>query len=99
MFKCSKKFFGTAGEVNPAIGAEYRTASFQFGDVVEKRPLAAVAFKSDLSGRCDSDSSHYFPVSVGRQRQETGFEFLYRGGHSGIIQTVRQSPESTVFWK
>ena len=99
MFKCSKKLFGTAGEVNPAIGAEYRAASFQFGDVVEERPLAAVAFKSDLSGRCDSDSSHYFPVSVGRQRQKTGFKCLFRGAHSGIIQTVRQSPEGTVFGK
>ena len=97
MFKCSKKLFGTAGEVNPAIGAEYRAASFQFGDVVEKRPLAAVAFKRNLSGRLGSDSSHFSPVSVVWQGQETGFKFLFRGKHSGIIQTMRQSPEGTVF--
>ena len=92
MFKCSKKLFGTAGEVNPAIGAEYRAASFQFGYVVEKRPLAAVAFKRNLSGRLGSDSSHYFPVTVGQQGQETVSKCLFRDGHSGTIQTVKQSP-------
>jgi len=36
MFKCSKKLFRAAGEVNPAIVAEYRAASFQLGYVLIK---------------------------------------------------------------
>ena len=36
MFKCSKKLFRAAGEVNPAIVAEYRAASFQLGYVLKK---------------------------------------------------------------
>jgi hypothetical protein len=36
IFKCSKKLFRAAGEVNPAIGAEYRAASVQLGYVVKK---------------------------------------------------------------
>jgi len=79
MFKCGKKLFGAAGEVNPAIGAEYRSASFQFGYVVEKRPLAVVIFKRNVSGRYGRERSHYFLVTVGRQRQETVFKSLFMG--------------------
>lgn len=58
MLKSAKKLFGTAGEVNPAIGAEYSGTSFQFCYVVKKRSLAEVTFKRNLSVRYESGGSH-----------------------------------------
>ena len=89
MLKCGKKLFGAAGEVNPAIGAEYRSASFQLGYVAEKRPLAVVTFKRNLSGRYGRESSHYFLVIVGRERQETVFKCLFMGWSELTVMICR----------
>ena len=68
-------------------------ASVQFGYVVQKRPFAVVTFKRNLSGIYGRENSHYFLVSVGRQRQETVFKCFFMGWSELAVMMF-----DTTFW-